>query len=1114
MRFLVRLAALLAAVFGSILLSATGETEAPPAAPVKAWQDTINLPSYPEGVPPEDPSFNVIHPDKPVYPYTMRPHSDSPAGTQSWRVIHLENEFLACSVLPDLGGHLYRCLDKANGHDVFHPALALKKQSIAARGSWLSTGIEFNFPLSHSWDTISPVDFHYRQNADGSASVFVGDVDRVEGLQWLVELILRPGSRVLEQRVTLYNPGQIRKHYHWWANAAVTVESPETTFLFPTYLMYPDNGPDHVAPWPKSAEGIDLRRQGNSKGQLGLFTAYSKEPFMAIFNPASKTGVAHYADSALVPGKKLWNWGTDQDPWVRKNLSDNDTTYVELQAGVLPTNGDFDFLEPQQIKRFTEYWIPVHEMDGITRATPDAVLNLQRKDQWAVIQIQANREIGAAHIRVTAGSRVLLDEAASLTMGVVYSKTIPAVDATALSVDLLNSRGKSLLKHTEGVYDALKSAPPRPSGDIGCASKEGCLAEAAHNERIGALAWVRNSYEVTLRKFGNAPEAIKGLARLDVMQAHFESAIKRYQQISFGAEPLDAESEYYWGIALRYLGDQVRAHHHWSNALNDKTFAAPARLELAYDQVAQGHFDEALVELASLDALSQGLTRAGELEVIALRRAGQKAKTEERLHAWLATNPTNAVLRNEATLLGTDDPSLWLHLAAEPERVLNIVDIYLRAADYSAALSLLERTYPQVPANQMEPGAVLPQQNPLIVYYRGYCREMLGKSATADYAAASKLPVRYVFPSRFSSLFVLRSAIRANPADGTAYYLLGTLELQLQLLNAAIDDLRSSIRANFKEPVVFWNLSWGLADLHDPTSTLAALRDAEKLGRLPADLQKVSADLSRLPLPPGRRNASNAKAAPVATAIAPPAPPTIPKRETPPRPKVDPTALPPDELARYIFDELTDTEVDMAADALKQDRLTKISSSDLLRQAYYETKLQNALFIARKRDCDAIDSAVKAATVADPQRPFTQPGGRSVMASPRFLFYLGRVYGLCAKPQEAQGFWKQAAGEKRDITSSEYVFPLFSRVQLAAMNGKPVRPELEKALAQVTDALKSAPPNQLPALSYSAAMLLQALGRLNDSETLFRTASEGDALLAYTARLGLRDNELARHGVK
>jgi len=56
--------------------------------------------------------------------------------------------------------------------------------------------------VSHNWVTLSPVDFAYSKAADGSASVTVGNRDRVYGMDWTVEVVLRPGSTVLEQHVS------------------------------------------------------------------------------------------------------------------------------------------------------------------------------------------------------------------------------------------------------------------------------------------------------------------------------------------------------------------------------------------------------------------------------------------------------------------------------------------------------------------------------------------------------------------------------------------------------------------------------------------------------------------------------------------------------------------------------------------------------------------------------------------------------------------------------------------------------------------------------------------------------------------------------------------------
>ena len=74
---------------------------------------------------------------------------------------------------------------------MFYANPSIKKAQIGYRGAWAAFGVEFNFPVSHNWVSMSPVDFAYAAHADGSASVWVGNIDRVYGMQWGVELVFR-----------------------------------------------------------------------------------------------------------------------------------------------------------------------------------------------------------------------------------------------------------------------------------------------------------------------------------------------------------------------------------------------------------------------------------------------------------------------------------------------------------------------------------------------------------------------------------------------------------------------------------------------------------------------------------------------------------------------------------------------------------------------------------------------------------------------------------------------------------------------------------------------------------------------------------------------------------
>src|SRR6266853_5979252 len=358
-------------------------------AEVRVWQATLALPTYDEGLPDPNPPFDQFTTSRFNYPYTLRTNLTSRRSDHAWRAIYLENEYLKCSVLPDIGGHLYTCLDKISGKPMFYANPSIKKAAIAYRGAWAAFGVEFNFPVSHNWVSMSPVNFAFAKHDDGRASVTVGNIDRVYGMEWTVELILRPKSTVLEQRVTLNNRSDVRHRFYWWNNAAVEVWD-DSRIQYPMRFAA-SHGFTEVQPWPVEADGTDLSLiRNHTKGPVSLFVHGSREPFMGVWNPRTNAGTVHFADYAELPAKKIWSWGVDADglDW-RKALSDDNSAYVELQAGLFRNQETYAFLEPRQYLTFTEYWMPVRDTDGISRANLAGVVHLERKNDRLVVSLNA-----------------------------------------------------------------------------------------------------------------------------------------------------------------------------------------------------------------------------------------------------------------------------------------------------------------------------------------------------------------------------------------------------------------------------------------------------------------------------------------------------------------------------------------------------------------------------------------------------------------------------------------------------------------------------------------------------------------------------------------------------
>jgi hypothetical protein len=96
-------------------------------AQARASIGSITLPTYDEGPPDPNPPFDVYASENFNYPYTMRTNLTGTKSDHTWRAIILENEYLKCTILPDLGGHIYTCLDKISGQPMFYQNPSIKK---------------------------------------------------------------------------------------------------------------------------------------------------------------------------------------------------------------------------------------------------------------------------------------------------------------------------------------------------------------------------------------------------------------------------------------------------------------------------------------------------------------------------------------------------------------------------------------------------------------------------------------------------------------------------------------------------------------------------------------------------------------------------------------------------------------------------------------------------------------------------------------------------------------------------------------------------------------------------------------------------------------------------
>ncbi len=809
------LAVTLAAACGSI------------AAQVKVWQGSMTLPTYEEGAPDPNPPFDTYGTTQFSYPYTLRKNLTGQKKDHVWRAVFLENEYLKCSVLPDIGGHLYTCVDKISGQPMFYANPSIKKAQIGYRGAWAAFGIEFNFPVSHNWVSMSPVDFAYATHPDGSASVSVGNIDRVYGMQWGVELILRPGSTLLEEKVTLYNRSDVRHRYYWWNNAGIQVQD-DSQIKYPMQYAA-SHGFTEVRRWPVGDDGVDLSVIKNQQdGPVSYFVHGSREPFMGIWNPQTQTGTVHYAEYSELPAKKIWSWGADAEGlgW-RTALSDNNSAYVEVQAGLFRNQETYAFLDPGQTIRFSEYWMPVRNTGGISRANKIGVVSLQSHGSDISAALNINERIPGAQISLIQEGRTLWHETADLSPEKLWSHTVPANGSAAkLTFELRDRAGRMLLSHTDGKYDwdPESTIPVGPqqvydTPALDNRTEDQWLKLGTDQEMNGKVILALQTYEDAIQKHPESLALQMAAGRLAAAQQHYAEAVKLLQAVQKRDTP-NAEIAYYLGIAEDGLGHTREAQTAYEVAYRQAEFRARAALRLGALRAQQGNLQAATVFLKDAVAAAPLDIRALEQLEAVTRATGNIAEAGQLAQRGFAIDAMSDFLKQE-----TGKPDLP-HLASDPYRVLRVATEYMELGQYRNALAVLDRKYPAVPADQGEPGSVLPQQNPLVLYYAAYCKAKLGTDATQNWQAAEQLSPSLVFPSSAMDRTVLEAALAANNSDGTAHYLLGTLLFSRNEDDLGMQHWTAAKRLSPKLPVLDADI--GKAWLHvkgDPQRALQAFRE-------------------------------------------------------------------------------------------------------------------------------------------------------------------------------------------------------------------------------------------------------------------------------------------------
>ncbi|MEO1009770.1 MAG: DUF5107 domain-containing protein [Bacteroidota bacterium] len=759
---------------------------------VKAWKEKVIIPTYEIGTPEKYPVFlekRVYQASSgAVYPHPVVEHISNEKEDKEWEAIFIENDYLKIMVLPALGGRIQMAYDKIRERHFVYYNHVIKPALVGLTGPWISGGIEFNWPQHHRPSTYDPVDFYIEENADGSQTVWVSEVERMFRTKGMAGFTLYPDRAYLEIKAQLYNRTPHAQTFLWWANPAVAVNDQYQSVFPPDVHAVFDHGKRDVSEFPIArgtyykvdySPGTDISRYKNIPVPTSYMAITSDYDFVGGYENDTKGGLLHIADHHVSPGKKQWTWGNGDfgRAWDR-NLTDSDGPYIELMCGVYTDNQpDFSWMHPYEEKSFTQYFMPYYNVGVVKNATKEALLNMEFGSDKVTLKLHVTGTYERCSIVLLHNNEIVFQDSKDLNPANGYEKRIPITQEKHQNL-------KAVLKDAKGQV-LVSWAPHGPKTDT---IPEPARAAKAPKEIESVEELFLNGLHLEQYRhatYDAAPYYLEGLSRdpkdvrcnnamgiwymkrgqFEEALPHFERAIATLTQRN--PNPYDGEPYFNKGMALRYLGRNEEAYGAFFKSCWNAAWQDAGYFNLAQIDCARGRHQKAL-ELVDKSLLRNWHNhKARHLKVILLKKLGRVEQAMQLIEESLDMDRFNIGVRYEKYTIHQNGEELREFqnlLRDEVHSYLEYSMDYAQAGQYDEAMALL-RLY------LGDKSTVYP----MVHYFLGWYWEQKGdlQQAKTAYQKAQEMPKDYCFPNRLEEVVVLQSAIGINAKDGRASYFLG-----------------------------------------------------------------------------------------------------------------------------------------------------------------------------------------------------------------------------------------------------------------------------------------------------------------------------------------------------
>lgn len=305
-----------------------------------------------------------------VLPYRIIDKYDRKKKNIELNTAVIENENLVATFLPEYGGRLWSLKSKKTGKEILYTNPVFQPANLGIRNAWFSGGVEWNCgQYGHVVYSASPVFFAKIVADNGEEFLRMYEFERMKRLFVQIDFHLPPEEEALCAHVTIYNEDDVEHSMYWWSNIAIQSTKQLRVFSGTSDVIYLD--PSSISdnknpvrifgraqlPFLPTLPGRDSTYPANATYSNEFFFQNSDDVENCWSAAVYETGKVFYETSTLpLRFRKMFCWGSHEggQRWCEYLATREDGDYVELQAGLTPTQLNGLYIPPRTSWSFTQ----------------------------------------------------------------------------------------------------------------------------------------------------------------------------------------------------------------------------------------------------------------------------------------------------------------------------------------------------------------------------------------------------------------------------------------------------------------------------------------------------------------------------------------------------------------------------------------------------------------------------------------------------------------------------------------------------------------------------------------------------------------------------------------